>query len=362
MKNRVVGLDILRAVAILLVMWSHSLVFLKESQWYTVFSFKPFDGVDLFFVLSGFLIGGLMLRELESNPKLNWSACWTFVRRRWLRTLPAYYVTLSLLAMLGLIWPVFHSDHVNWWSFVFFYQNLFQPLIGFFWESWSLAVEEWFYVLWPLAIGIFTRWTSGQRAYLWSTSLMLLAAIIGRHLAFNPALDDFWMDVRIRKMVTLRWDSIAIGLFLVYWMRTYRVIRFKRFLFGIGITILIALSVLDLSNQTYFKQVTYFTIVSLSMAMLIPWIHDLNIKQNRLIAFLTFTSRISYSLYLVNLTLVCGFISIISELFSACNGVNAFFAFWIMSYALAYVMHRWIEKPFLVWRDKHIGAEKVTST
>ena len=362
MKNRVVGLDLLRATAILLVMWSHSLFFLKESSWYPYLSYKPFDGVDLFFVISGFLIGGLMLRELQFKSILTGSNFWTFVKRRWLRTLPAYYVTLLLLGLLGMCGPIFQAENVNWWSFIFFFQNLYEPLVGFFWESWSLSVEEWFYVVWPLVICILTRWMSGHRAYLWASSLMLLVAFIGRHLAFNPTLDDFWMDVRIRKMVILRWDSIAMGLFLAYWMRSVQSIRFKGLLFGLGIAILIGLSALDLSNQTYFKQVPYFTVVAAALALLIPWIHGMQFRQNRAIAFLTFTSKISYSLYLVNLTLVCGIIQMAGESFTFCSGVNAFLAFWILSYALAYVMHRWIETPFLVWRDKHVGVESIKTS
>lgn len=93
-ENRVFGLDFLRSIAILLVMIGHSVGYLplKIQQF-----IRPFlvDGVAIFFVLSGFLIGGIMIKSFQKE--INFKNITNFWIRRWMRTLPNYYLILSIL-------------------------------------------------------------------------------------------------------------------------------------------------------------------------------------------------------------------------------------------------------------------------
>jgi peptidoglycan/LPS O-acetylase OafA/YrhL len=132
--GRILQLDGLRAVAIMLVLVNHT--FRLPLTW---------AGVDVFFVLSGFLITGILLSR-KKHPKTYFAY---FYRRRIFRILPSYYVTLLIF---GLIfgWVEFHP----WPTLVFFGMNL-QPFFTKYpipLPLWSLAVEEQFYLVFPVIV------------------------------------------------------------------------------------------------------------------------------------------------------------------------------------------------------------------
>ncbi len=120
-------------------------------------------GVDLFFVLSGFLITGILL-DTRGSPDYFWN----FYARRCLRIWPLYYCVLVLMfVVIPHVKPqdaaeIFRRSH-PWWSYPFFLQNFFvgEPSggVGPLGASWSLAVEELFYVFWPL----FVRFVPARR-------------------------------------------------------------------------------------------------------------------------------------------------------------------------------------------------------
>src|ERR1700732_285133 len=131
MRNK--RLDILRCIAILLVIARHTYprIWIGKAGWM---------GVDLFFVLSGFLISGLLFAEYKKNRSINWKR---FLIRRGLKLYPAFYVFLlaTFLTQLGFKQV---SGLSNYLGEIFYVQN-YGPYI---WShTWSLAVEEHFYIL-----------------------------------------------------------------------------------------------------------------------------------------------------------------------------------------------------------------------
>src|ERR1700758_5319956 len=124
--NRIYGLDIMRAVAACLVVYEHG-NFILERFSITLSSFKIIDGVDLFFVLSGFLIGGILLRGINAVEKINFSFVKTFLVRRWFRTLPNYF--LFLLINIFLIYIGVSQGFLNKYliTFFVFMQNFVKP-------------------------------------------------------------------------------------------------------------------------------------------------------------------------------------------------------------------------------------------
>src|SRR5262249_35394349 len=137
------GLDVVRAIAISGVLVAHFTAAVAVLMAAT----PPFllmrlgAGVELFFALSGFLIGGLLLDIKE--PSLR--AWIIFMIRRWIRTIPLY---LAWLTILLIIWPPQQDLMGHAVKYVTFSQNLFWKMSDpFFAPSWSLAVEEWFYLL-----------------------------------------------------------------------------------------------------------------------------------------------------------------------------------------------------------------------
>ncbi len=170
-SHRFDGLDTLRAVAILLVFAYHYQVFVSGTPTFGWASTVGWTGVDLFFVLSGYLIGNQLLSGITKGKSLSLRA---FYLRRALRTLPNYYVVLALYFTL----PTLMGGRTPppLWRFLTFTQNLWlQPGTAFS-HAWSLCIEEQFYLLLPLVLVgalYFGRSLSKRVAWLALGGLML---------------------------------------------------------------------------------------------------------------------------------------------------------------------------------------------
>jgi peptidoglycan/LPS O-acetylase OafA/YrhL len=159
-SRRLPALDELRAVAVLMVFAFHSYVLVENPlapapAWYGALFRSLWSGVDLFFVLSGFLISGILLDTREQPGMLK-----TFYLRRTLRIFPLYYATLLLwFVLLRPLWSpsgqfqAMEAAQGWFWSYSFNIRAaLYGPIPSFFDHFWSLAVEEQFYLIWPLTI------------------------------------------------------------------------------------------------------------------------------------------------------------------------------------------------------------------
>jgi peptidoglycan/LPS O-acetylase OafA/YrhL len=136
-ENRVFGLDLMRALAIIFVVMGHGSMLEKAN---TNFPWIPLiDGVELFFVLSGFLIGGILLKIFQSKDSFGLKTIGNFWVRRWFRTLPNYYLIL-IINIIVVYFGILKQDYsaINW-KFFLFLQNFSGSFTGFFWESWSLS-------------------------------------------------------------------------------------------------------------------------------------------------------------------------------------------------------------------------------
>ena len=162
-RHRHIGLDLARSIAIILVLFSHSRFLTDSPESYLFLTVGAKFGVELFFVLSGFLIGTVLLRQFEIG--LNTKLLSRFWLRRWFRTLPAYF------ALLVFIW-IFLAE-VDYLYFFFL-----QDLVGGNWDlvpvSWSLVIEEWFYLVFPLLI-ILCSFFNKENAFLFSAFVLLFA-------------------------------------------------------------------------------------------------------------------------------------------------------------------------------------------
>lgn len=150
------GLDTLRSVAILFVFAYHYQVFVSGRPTFGWISTVGWVGVDLFFVLSGYLIGNQLFAGVASGRSLSLAS---FYIRRLLRTLPNYYVVLALYFLLPGIMG--GKEPPPLWRFVTFTQNIgLQPGTAFS-HAWSLCIEEQFYLLLPLLIVAARRFGAG---------------------------------------------------------------------------------------------------------------------------------------------------------------------------------------------------------
>lgn len=144
-NSRLYGLDTLRALAIILVLIYHYRVVVSNELLFGFITRIGWVGVDLFFVLSGYLIGDQILRAFAKRDDFSLTH---FYARRLLRTLPNYYVVLALyLFVPALLSPTYTAPL---WQLLTFTQNLDMRPMETFTHSWSLCVEEQFYLIFPL--------------------------------------------------------------------------------------------------------------------------------------------------------------------------------------------------------------------
>lgn len=186
-NKRINGLDTLRALAILLVLMSHYCGFVSRHQTFGFAGDVGWAGVDLFFVLSGYLIGNQIMSGIANGEPLSLK---NFFARRLLRTLPNYYVVLAAY----FIFPVALAGRSTspLWQFLTFTQNIGLEYGQTFTHSWSLCIEEQFYLALPIISLVLIR----LKSPLWLAWGLLIAAIGGgmlfRGMAFvngHPAFD-----------------------------------------------------------------------------------------------------------------------------------------------------------------------------
>ncbi len=207
--NRVYGLDILRAIAILIVVVEHGM-FLLPKQVNAIIKIFTIDGVSMFFVLSGFLIGGILIKLIEQQAA-DKNLLVQFWKRRWYRTVPNYMLVLVVLYLVN----VAVNNSYSLWdikSYFIFSQNLYYPHPEFFGEAWSLSVEEWFYILIPMLVFLLIRvfkLQPKQSILLTGISVIVVITCI-RFFKYNHTFiqtTEEW-NLMFRKQVFTRLDSL----------------------------------------------------------------------------------------------------------------------------------------------------------
>jgi peptidoglycan/LPS O-acetylase OafA/YrhL len=229
-------LDGLRTLAVAAVIWSH---WLPDCQ----FGFEwGVMGVNLFFVLSGFLITGILLdsRAGAVGTGGRWFAIRQFYTRRVLRIFPLFYMTLALLVLVN-VRPVRETLawHVCYLSNVYFFRQ--GTWVGQISHFWSLAVEEQFYLVWPyLMLFLPIRWLRPV-----VLGLIVLAPI------YRVVMGVVDPENRLAFVLTIGClDALGIGALLAYLARSgggsqWRAGGVARWLLWIGLSGAAAVEVLD---------------------------------------------------------------------------------------------------------------------
>ena len=351
-------LDLCRALAILLVMLSHGRIFLRgDLPWADYFRFGGFLGVELFFVLSGFLIGGILIR-LSRQGGTHWLR--GFYARRWFRTLPNYYLFV-LINIFLVWWGIRPGDLDEVWKYLVFIQNLFGPHPLFFPEAWSLAVEEVFYLLFPALFLLLGRLLGlpPARSILIVSLGVILFSLLARLLVANSIGN--W-DEGIRKVVFLRFDTLMFGVLMAWvydrhprWLKKPGLAPAMTLIF-VASVIYFALSPDAELNQSFFAKTFYLSLVSIGCAGLL-----LIGIERRLPGWLSmlgrFMARISYSAYLVNIPVAI----LLVHLFDCCGGslwgaLGMWLAYMVLTLAISHGVYELYEKRFNALRDRYFPA------
>jgi peptidoglycan/LPS O-acetylase OafA/YrhL len=341
--NRVFGLDVLRTLAITQVLLGHGLsIYLGDGSKSRLEGFYGFLGVELFFVLSGFLIGTIALAAFETAA--DGRVLRDFLTRRWLRTLPNYYLFLALNAAL-VLWLGGDGFHLR---YLVFLQNLFWPMRPFFGESWSLAVEEVFYLLLPLLLlAVASRDRRPGRLLQALLAGLIVCTLI--RLAYVAALNPGFHEV-VRKAAGLRLDSLMYGVIAAWLYRHARVAfldrRGLKLILGAAVVVASVRAVVMLAPTSALGASIAVSGVSLGAALTLPFLATWQVGGGPIRALFEWSSRISYALYLCHLPT-----SRLLIHFGVGPGPAGLAMFIAASCAVATVVYYAFERPFLKLRD-----------
>jgi len=366
-KNRVFGLDVLRAIAISLVVISHcTFILIEETNNPIILAIRSLGaiGVDLFFVLSGYLIGGILLKQItKDNAKF--SDFVRFWKRRWFRTLPNYYLVLMINILLALILNDGLPNEI--FSYFPFLQNFSNPHPDFFTEAWSLSVEEYSYLILPLALFLTLYFIrnkySKQKVFIWVTVALILVQFlfkIGYYYQTNIDSLAKW-SLTFRKVVIYRLDMIYYGFVLIYFHTKFPDFLNKNRKFLILISILL-FSFLHLviyayqimpQNNLVFYVFAYLPLIAICCALTFPMATNLN-AFSRFQKGIYFLSTRSYAVYLINYSIVLlNFEKIFNlEAMSLFMKVGIIMLFLMVTLVLSDLLYRYFEKPILSFRDR----------
>ncbi len=357
--KRVFGLDLMRALAIVFVVMGHGGWMLSFAN--TNFPWiKLIDGVELFFVLSGFLIGGILIKKYQDNNVLKITDVKDFWIRRWFRTLPNYYLIL-IVNVLFVYFGIIKEDISQFnWRFLLFLQNFSKPFYDFFWESWSLSIEEWFYLLFPILLGVmyyFKKYLniSKKRLFLYSILTFLLIPFLLRlFIASRFEVDQFWLGVRIYKVVIYRLDGIALGLlaaFIKYWHPTFWH-KSRNYSFVIGLVLSYVILYSTWLPNDFSSKVLKIMFQSIGCFLLLPKFDSIKSAPRIITKVVTHISLISYSMYLINLALVSEVIRDNFPPHGPKTGWGLYVVYWGIVIIVSTLLYKFYEKPIMDIRDK----------
>lgn len=336
--GRIPQLDGLRALAMLLVFIHQALD--VPLLWM---------GVDVFFVLSGFLITGILMQRKERGG----SYFAHFYGRRAKRILPPYYLLMIVSSLFfGTAWMK------QWYWYIFFSTNIPEAFNHVSHDSlsvlWSLAVEEQFYLIWPVLIlfipGAFLPWMAGV--------LLLLAPTL--RIIATPLVSNF---APIYHLMPFRMDLLSAGaLIAIAWKKDPELVR-KYSPWG-RVTLFLSLAaLLALSRFAWFRtgENTFFTNTFIYLLTLLVAVGSLTWALDGHTVFasvlrlpvLRYLGRISYSMYLIHFTAIL----LVKRWFH--NPVAVLLISFTATFLYSVVSWHFLEKPLLgPTRDK-VGAEKL---
>ena len=367
-KERIFGLDIMRTTAIVFVLFGHTVFLLpfSESTRILFFQFFGFFGVEIFFVLSGYLVGKILLRNFNEGP-VDFKTIRHFWIRRWFRTLPCYYLAFLLTAIVFYFsYKQFVFAEPDNLLYLVFLQNFVSPHPDFFPLAWSLSVEEWFYLLLPLWF-IFLYWLFRKRQgyQLGSIISFLLLIVIIRFIVVYTTNPEW--ETQIRRIVALRLDALITGVFAGFihlYFKDYWTRYAKLFLF-IGITLLAAASIyfylktmnVDMPGNLFWK-IFYFNVVSFAITFILPWLTSIKIRSGHFFnKAITHVSLVSYSLYLTHLLVMFVIITLLNKI--SINGLQIlkFISCWFFCILGASILYRIFELPMTNLRERFGGRK-----
>lgn len=350
-KNRVYGLDLMRSVAMLCVIVTHSGYGSLFGTRYGIVA------VESFFVVSGFLIGGILLRDFKDESTI--SNVTHFWKKRWFRTLPLYYAVLLLKFIF--VDPSIGANILYYFTFL---QSNFYG-IQYLNVSWTLVVEEWFYLLMPLFFVVFFRKGIQPKKFYVLLALFVIADNLLRY--FWVLKTNYPYGAMVGNFV-FRMDSNLIGVGLAG-IKMFHPEVFKKMsnvkYFIASLIVLIGVFILfslhgggtnDVTIQAIWVRTFWFSIVSLLVAIMIPFFYLAPIFSPKEGSqpfrwVITWISLLSYPIYLIHVEMYA-LLNKSLPIFSSMHPALKFISQNFIVVVFALLLYHFIDKPVLNYRAK----------
>ena len=352
---RLKQLDALRALAVILVLGHHV-------TWNPLWVRFGWSGVDLFFVLSGFLISGLLFREYKQYGSIHILRFWT---RRALKIYPAYYL-LILATVSG---RMLAKTPIGWshiWPDLIFVQSYVPGTWG---HLWSLAVEEHFYILLPILLWAMMRRQCGRQDAFRHLPLVCLVisvaclALRSAHLLTGEPFNFQW-----HKFAThVRLDALSFGVLLsYYWEFRHGVIER---LFSDGGRFVLTVSLFLLAPAVLFDQTNAFlstaglSLLYVGYGGLLLYSLKCVDASGLVVRTLAKVGVYSYTLYLVHLPVASWCVGDLTPWAPANaplirdHAFLLFVCYFVLTFAAGVLIAKLVELPFLKLRDRLVPAQ-----
>lgn len=360
--EKLYGLDHLRALAILLVFFFHyQLPYFGHPAWLGDVAAFGWTGVDLFFVLSGFLISSHLFAAMDLGRSVSFSH---FFVKRFFRIIPIYVVVVAIYFLV----PAFHEREAlrPLWRYLTFTQNFELDLStdGTFSHAWSLCVEEHFYLVFPLVVIALIAGGMLRRSF-WLLPGLIAGGIVLRHYIWQyryaPMADS--------EMGMLRWyeyiyyptycrldgllTGIGIAAAYVFRPRLFAVVaRYSPALLIAGIIVLAAAYILCMDQSSYLASVFGFPLISIGYGLLVAGaISPGSILYRMQSVATSHIAAWSYALYLTHKGVIHLIQLWLSPYLDKDNSIMMLVCL-ASCLIVAWILHKIIERPFMILRQR----------
>ena len=368
-NHKLYGLDHLRAFAIIFVFLFHYGRIFPHPEWTNTISKFGWTGVDLFFVLSGFLIASQLFKNIVQRKKISLK---DFFIKRFFRIIPAYAFALALYFLFPFMRE--HEALAPLWKYLTFTQNLGLnlPTQGTFSHAWSLCIEEQFYLLLPLILIVLVYFNQIKKAS-WLLTALFISGFVIRIFSYNhfvkPHLnnDDGWVywHKYIYYPTWCRLDGLLAGVSIAALVQfkpdfIKPILKYGNLFFIISIITLSVAYVVCLNEESFSASVFGFPLVSAGYGLMIIaalsqhcFLYKYESKITSKIAAL------SFGIYLIHKMIIHVTQSQFIK-FKIDDNSNAMFLICIITTLIAaLILNQIIEKPFLKLRRKILSKNNV---
>ncbi|WP_130733939.1 acyltransferase [Flavobacterium sp. J27] len=365
-QQKFYGLDHLRAIAIILVFFFHYFIISDgQPEWLPNVASFGWTGVDLFFVLSGFLISSQLFVQIKQGQNISFKI---FFLKRFFRIVPAFLVTVGIY----FCFPFFREKEAlpPLWKFLTFTQNLGLNLkdFGTFSHAWSLCVEEHFYLFLPIILLVLQKLNWFSKSF-WILITLFIFGFAIRIYSFEnlylPKINDeiswmYWYKF-VYYPTYNRLDGLLVGVAIagVYiflpelWNR---ISKYGNLLFIVSLLILASAYFLCNDQMTFNASIFGFPIIAIGFGSIVmSVISPTNFLFKCKSKITTFIATISYAIYLTHKGVIHTTHQLLADFKIDTNLMLLICIITCISFA--YLLHLTIEEPFMKLRNRIINKK-----